>query len=297
MPGQKPMDSFGALSLVAFALLLAVNQVVIKLTNDGIQPVFLAALRSLGGAFCLYAWMRWRGIGTRIDPGTVPAGLLIGLLFAFEFVCLFLALDLTTVTRVSVIFYTMPIWLALGAHLLIPGETLTPRRVAGLGLALAGMVVAFLGRPDLRAGASLWGDLLALGAALSWAGIALVARASALRTVRPERQLLWQLVISAPLLFLAAPLFGPYLRDPDWTHWAGLSFQILAIVTAGFLFWLWLLSIYRAAAVASFSFLSPIFGVTLGWALLGEAVGREVILALVLVCAGLVLVNAGPRRG
>jgi drug/metabolite transporter (DMT)-like permease len=55
--------------------------------------------------------------------------------------------------------------------------------------------------------------------------------------------------------------FGPFLRDPSLIHWAGLGFQIVAVVSAGFLFWFWLLTIYPASSVAAFAFLSPIFGV------------------------------------
>ena len=296
MDRKSQIDAFGAVSLTGFALLLAFNQVVIKVTNDGLQPIFFAALRSAGGALCILIWMRARGIRIQIAPGTVPAGLLIGVIFAVEFICLFLALDLTTVTRTSVIFYTMPLWLALAAHLVLPGERLTRTKVAGLALALAGVVWAITQRGGPAGEASLLGDLFALIAAMAWAAIALCARVSALRNVRPEVQLAWQLVVSAPILMAAALFFGPLLRDPEWVHWAGLGFQIIVVVSAGFLFWFWLLSIYPAAAVASFSFLSPVFGVLLGWAMLGEHVGGDIIVALVMVCAGLILINRPVRH-
>jgi len=47
--------------------------------------------------------------------------------------------------------------------------------------------------------------------------------------------------------------------------------------------------------VASFSFLTPILGVVLGWALLNEAIGLGVWLSLGLVCAGLLLINRPVR--
>lgn len=296
MPRKTRIDAFGAASLTAFALLLAFNQVVIKVTNEGLQPVFFAALRSLGGALLIYAWIRWRDLPLTLPRETVPAGLLIGAVFAFEFVCLFLALDLTTVTRTSVIFYTMPIWLALAAHVLIPGERLTGLKSAGLALAFAGVVVALVSRGD-NGEASLLGDVFALGGAIAWAWIALIVRTTKLKEVRPEVQLLWQLAVSAPILFAAAAFFGPAFRDPSLIHWAGLGFQIVAVVSAGFLFWFWLLTIYPASSVAAFAFLSPVFGVGLGWLMLDEPVGPDILIALVLVCAGLILVNRPqPQR-
>ena len=295
MDQKTRIDAFGAVTLTLFSLLLGFNQVVIKVTNDGLQPVFFAGLRSIGGALCIYLWMRARGIGIRIAPGTMPYGVLIGLVFSAEFVFLFLALDLTTVTRTSVIFYTMPVWLAIGAHFLIPGERLTRAKAAGLALAFAGVAIAIVFRDGAVAGeASLLGDLCALAAALGWAGIALCARATPLRAERPEMQLFWQLCVSAIVITGLSFAFGPLLRDPQPIHWAGLAFQVVVVVSAGFLLWMWLLSIYPAASVAAFSFLAPIFGVGLGWLVLGERVGPEIGVALVLVCAGLILINR-PR--
>ncbi len=296
MAERPRMDAFDAVSLTGFALLLAFNQVIIKVVNEGLQPVFFAGLRSLGGALLIFAWMRLRGIAFTLPSNTIIPGLFMGALFAIEFICLFWALDLTSVIRTSVIFYTMPMWMALGAHMFIPGDRLTPAKSAGLVLAFAGVVIALSMRGD-SGEASLAGDLLALAGALGWAGLALLARGSALREVRPEVQLLWQLTISAPLLLIAALFFGPLLREPELIHWAGLGFQIVVIVSAGFLFWLWLLSIYQPSSVAAFSFLSPVFGVLLGWMLLGEQVGSGILIALALVCGGLILINRPPRTG
>jgi drug/metabolite transporter (DMT)-like permease len=297
MVRKDRIDAFGAVSLVGFSLLLGFNQVVIKVVNEGMQPVFWAGLRSLGGAVCVALWMLARGRALRPAPGTLGPGLLIGAVFAAEFLLLFIALDLTTVARSSVIFYSMPVWLSLAAHFLLPGERITRWKAAGLALAVAGVAWALLDRGASGGGgaASLAGDLCALGAAVCWAGIALCARATRLMTERPEMQLLWQVGVSAPLLLAAAPFFGPFLRDPGPVHLAGLAFQVVVIVSAGFVFWLWLLARYPASGVASFGFLTPVFGVLLGWALLGEPVGASIIGALALVSAGIVLINRPPR--
>lgn len=293
MPRRDRIDGFGATALVGFAMLFAVNQVVIKLTNDGFQPVFLAALRSGLAVVFVLAWMRLRGIPIRIEPGTAWAGLALGAVFSIEFVGLFMALDLTTVARSSVIFYSMPLWLALGAHLWLPGERLTRRRSAGLAVAFAGVAWAILDRGGAGQ-ASLAGDLFALMGALGWAGIALVARGTAMARVRPEVQLLWQVAVSVPVLLGMALFFGPFLRDPGPEHVAGLLFQALVVVTFGFIGWLWLLQRYPAASVASFSFLTPVLGVALGWALLDEPVAPSVVGGLVLVAVGIVLINRRP---
>ncbi len=293
MQRKSHIDTFGAVALVVFALHLGFNQVVIKVTNGGFAPVFAAGLRSLGAVAVLLLWMRLRGIGFQVPRRAMLPGLISGGLFALEFMCLFSALDLTTVSRASVILYSMPVWLAIASAVLIPGEALTPVRAVGLLLAMGGVALALLGRVDV--GAGLLGDLLALVAALCWAGIALCVKITPLSEVPPAQQLMFQVLISAPLLLLASLFFGDFIRDVQPIHIAGMLFQIVLVASFGFLAWFWLMSIYPASSVASFSFLSPVFAVILGWAVLGEDVGFRVWGALGLVAAGIYLINRRPR--
>lgn len=199
---------------------------------------------------------------------------------------MFIALDLTTVARTSVLFYAMPVWMALGAHLFLPGDRLTAPRVAGLARSVSGVALAILGRSE--GVGSLWGDLAAIGAAMGWAAAGLMVKASSLKTIRPEMQLMWQVAVSAPILLLLAPLYGELVRDLQPIDLAGPAFQTVVVVSAGFILWFWLMSIYPASGVASFSFLAPVFGVALGWWLLDEPV--------TLVASGIVLINRPAKR-
>lgn len=295
MQRKDRIDGFGAASLVVFAIVLAVNQVAIKVSNDGFQPVFSAGLRSLMAVGFVWGWARLRGKRAGLDLAYLGPGLLSGSVFTVEFVFLFLALDFTSVTRAAIIFYSMPLWLALAAHWLIPGERIGGTKALGLALAFGGVVWVLLDR-DAGGVGSLWGDLFALGAALSWGGIALCARLTRLRELRPEAQLFWQVAVSAVALLALAPAFGPLLRDPGAIHVTSLLFQSAVVVSGGFLVWFWLITIYPAAAVASFSFLTPVFSVALAAFLLGEPVGLPVLAALALVAAGLWLINR-PAKG
>lgn len=287
------IDGAGAFLLTAQAALLGFNQAIIKIVNGGIEPVFQAAMRSVAAFPLILAWALFRRKKLGIRDGSLVPGILSGLLFGAEFIFLFLALDLTTVARTSVLFYTMPVWMTLGAHFLIPGDGLTPRKIAGLGLAVTGVVWAM---GDRATGASsLTGDIFALVGALGWAGIGLLARTTKLSKAAPEMQLLYQLAVSPILLLPAAILIGEFLRDPEPVHWMLFSVQVVAIAGFGFLLWFWLLSVYPASQMAAFSFLAPVFGVGFGWTILGEAISPGVIGALVLVSAGIVLINTAKR--
>ena len=287
------MDLFGAVALIAFALHLAFNQVVVSVTNGGFQPVFRAGVRSAGAVLVLALWMWARGVSFNVPRAAMVGGILSGVFFGLEFLFLFNALDITTVSRASVIFYTMPVWLALVAHFWFPGERLTTRKTLGLLMAVAGVAIAL---SDRSGGAVSWtGDLLALMSAFCWAAIVVCVRLTPLSEVPPAKQLMFQVVISAVILLALAPFFGPLLREVAPIHIAGLIFQIVAVASLGFLAWFWLISIYPSSSVASFSFLSPVFSVILGWLLLSEDVALSVWAALVLVAGGIYLINRKPR--
>jgi len=120
------------------------------------HPVFQAGLRSACAVVpvFLFAWFMRRRLS--LSDGSLWPGLLAGCLFALEFALVFIGLDYTSVARASVLFYTMPIWVAVGAHFLIPGESLTPRRIAGLAFACAGVVVALLYNSDPASCINWW---------------------------------------------------------------------------------------------------------------------------------------------
>jgi drug/metabolite transporter (DMT)-like permease len=293
MERKDHIDLFGVVSLVGFACVLAFNQVVIKVGTDGFQPVFMAGIRSVGALFVLILWMRLRGVRVDFSRRYWASGILLGALFGFEFVCLFWALDNTTVSRASILFYTMPMMLAGIAHFVLPGERLTLRRTAGLVMAMGGVALVL----SVRKGgeASIMGDVAALAAAAGWAGIALTVRLTPVAEQRPEMQLMWQLIVSSVMLIAAAFFFGPFLRDPVPVHYWALAYQIVIVASLGYMFWFFLMSVYPASGVASFSFLSPVLSVFFGWALLGEEVGWNTIVALVMVAIGLVLINRRHR--
>lgn len=290
------LDSVGLTCLVAVSVLLAFNQIIVNEVNNGLQPVFFAGLRSALAVVFVFGWLRYRGLWGRVRAADFWPGLALGTVFAAEFLCLFLALDLTLVSRASVIFYSMPVWMGLLAHFYLPGERLNGVRTAGLLLAFVGTAWAILSRSSDDQGSfgNIWGDLFALGGAWGWAGTAFLARKTRLSAAGPEAQLFWMVAVSAPILLIISPFFGPLLREVTPMHWALLVFQSSVVVTGGFISWLWLLSVYPTSTVASFSFLSPLFTILLSFILLGEPLTWALSVAFLLVAGGIVLIN---RKG
>ncbi len=285
------LDSTGIGALLAVSLLLGFNQIIVKYVNQGLQPVFFAGLRSTIAVGFVGLWLWYRGLLRRVRLTDLGPGLLIGVMFAVEFLALFVALDLTTVGHSALIMYSMPVWMGILAHFFLPGERSTPLKAAGLALAFAGTALAIVSRGS-SGQATLLGDLCALIAAWGWAGTAFVARKSRLRVAGPEAQLFWMVLVSAPILLVASLFFGPLLRAGLVPmHWFWLVFQAGVVVAGGFVTWLWLLSVYPASIVASFSFLTPLLAIILGYLIFAEPLSPSLIGATVLVSCGIVLIN------
>ena len=296
MPRKDRIDALGAMALILFSASLGLNQALVKLVNEGMGPIFQAGMRSAVAfpVVMLFAFVAGRQLTLR--DGSFLPGLLTGGLFAIEFMLLFQSVEYSSVARISILFYTMPMWVALGAHFLIPGERLTLLRVLGLLLAVGGVALA-LSDQEIAAREDAWiGDVMALVASTMWAAIALIARTTAMSKARPEMQLLYQLVVSAPILIGIAIWTGDTYRDMTFMHLYIFLFQSLAIVGIGFLTWFWVLSIYPASDMASFGFLAPLFGVLSGWLIFDEAISLAIAGALVMVGLGIVLVNRKPSQ-
>jgi drug/metabolite transporter (DMT)-like permease len=291
---KSRVDANGVILLTAISALMGANQVIVKLVNSGLGPVFQAGLRSLFALVLIFAYAKLRKKSLNMRDGSFWPGILAGIFFAGEFLLLFQALDFTTVSRASIFFYTMPFWTAIAAHFLIPGERLTIVRVTGLVLAIGGVALALSNNLTATSDKALVGDIFCLVGAMLWSGIVIIARTTRFSKACPEMQLIYQLSVSAFILLAIAPFVGDLLRQLTPVISLLFAVQVLLVTCFGFLTWFWLLSVYPASSVASFSFLTPVFGVLSGWLILGEQLSDTVLISLVLVSIGVILVNRRP---
>jgi drug/metabolite transporter (DMT)-like permease len=294
---RTAIDLPAAMAMVTLCAVWGLNQVAAKVVNAGISPVLQAGLRSIGAALFVWAWSASRGVTLFDRDGSLPSGILIGLLFAAEFAFLYWGLEYTTASRAVVFLYTSPFWVALGVHLLVPGERLHRPQILGLLAAFAGVVIAFGDGLTLPTWTQLTGDAMVLAAGMLWGATTVTVKATRLGTVSANKTLFYQLAISAlvlpPLSFLLGEP-GIFALTPFLVGVLGFQIVIVAFVT--YLAWFWLVAHYPAGRLSSFTFLTPLFGVVAGAVLLGEPVSPGLVLAMILVGAGIWLVNRPPPR-
>ncbi len=291
------LDGLAIGLMLGCCVLWGLQQVVVKATLPALPAFLQAAVRSAIGAVLVFAWSKSRGIALFSRDGSLLPGVVAGLLFGIEFLCIYAALTLTDASRVSVFVYVAPFVVALLLPRFVPAERLTLPQALGMACAFAALVYAFQ-ETFVSPSRTQWvGDALSIVAALLWGITTLVIRTTRLASIAPEKTLFYQLAISSPVLGASAVLRGerwPVDGLPAWA-WGSLAFQSVVVAFASYLTWFWLLRHYSATRLSAFSFLTPVFGLTFAAFALGEAISLRLVIAMVFVAIGIVLVNRAPR--
>jgi len=287
----RPLDAASMVLVMLICLTWGFNQPAIKLAIHDVPPLTQCAIRSSLATLILLGLMRWRGLPIVARDGTLAAGLIAGLLFGVEFLLIYRGLLYTTASRAVLFIYLAPFFVVIGARWLFPGDRFGPKQWLGLLMAFIGMVVAFGVPAPATEPRQLLGDLMMAIAALAWAATTLIIKSSALARVSPEKTLLYQLVVCVPIVALGALVFGERITAmPSVVALGSLAYQTIVVGTT-FSLWFALIVKFSASRLSAFTFLTPLFGVAAGHLVLGEPLTPAFALAVLLVAAGLVLVN------
>lgn len=282
------VDLTGFTLILTLTMLWGVNYFAIKVTNTGLAPVFTALLRSaIASAFgighCLIARQPVFHRDVRLFHG-----LIVGLLFGAEFVCLYLGMLYTNAARAAVLVYLAPFVVAIGSHFFLT-ERLSGIKIGSLVLAFAGVYLVFAGKPQAHAPSMLAGDLLEVAAAVLWGATTLYIKKYLAGTVHPINTFVYQLLFSIPIMIVAV-----YFLEPVWVAGTltkgvlvSLFYQSVIVAFASYLTWFKLIHTYPVASLSVFTFLTPVFGVASGVIFLGEDLTKGLVIGLIFVSAGI----------
>ena len=289
---KQKLDTIAIALLVILCISWGLQQVAIKVAIQSVPPLLQCGIRS-GGAFILVLfWMIVRKEPILETDGTLWWGIAAGLLFAGEFLLVYWGLDFTLASRAGIFLYLSPFVVALGAQLFIPGENLSSIQIVGLCCAFLGILVIFresLSFPSMK---MLIGDSMLVGAAVFWGATTVLIKASPLGKIKPSKTLLYQLAVSALILPVASWL----KNEPSIAHLTPLTagsilYQTVWVAFVSYLTWFWLVRHYPPSRLASFTFLTPLFGVLAGTFFLNDPISPVLVISLVLVGTGIYLVN------
>ena len=285
------IDLSGFLILVALTLMWGLNYPVVKITNQGLSPVFNALLRSViasvfGIGYCLYIKQPLFHRDIRLFHG-----FMVGLLFGLEFICIYVSLIYTDAAR-SVIFINLsPFVVAIGAYVVVK-EKLGIMQILGLILAFLGAYLVLQGKPKTWTPSMLFGDILAIIAAVFWGATTVYIKKYLAERVHPIHTFLYQLVFSVPIMLVAALVLEPrWIIKITPVIIGGVIYSSVIIAFVSYLIWFQLIHTYPISQLAVFTFLMPVFGTASSGIFLGEQMTKGLIVGLLFVCAGIYATN------
>jgi len=291
MTTKDYVDMKGFFIILTLTVLWGLNYTAIKFSNAGLSPVFTSFLRSVIASFCgvLYCMMIKQKLFHR--GILLFHGVMVGVLFGLEFVCLYFGLLYTDAARAIIFMYLSPFVVAIGAHFFLK-EKLDIVKAIGLILAFLGIYFVFRGKPTTYDTFMLFGDLLTILGAILWGATTLYIKKYLAEKVHPINTFLYQLVFSIPIIFVCA-----FFLEDTWVKYidgyilSSLFYQSVIIAFASYFVWFKLIYTYPVAKLSAFTFLTPVFGVLFGVLFLKEQLSLWLVLGLVLVCVGIYCAN------
>lgn len=297
----------GAVAIGTSALLVKVSET--GPVSTGFWRVFLAL-----PVFWAWVWFESRRRSSRDTAGShrdAPDGALhtagsqrrdrardlrlialAGFCFAGDLAVWHWSIVLTSVANATLLANCAPIFVALAAWLFMR-KKLQPAFVAGLVVAIAGMVVLLRG-DFAHGGSALVGDALGLITAMFYAGYQLtVTRAR--DTISTARIMAGSSLVSAAILLPIALLSGEQFLPHSGFGWSILLALALISQASGQS----LIAYAMAHLPATFSsvglLLQPVVAATLAWLLLGETLTALAIFGGILVLIGIRVAHSAER--
>jgi drug/metabolite transporter (DMT)-like permease len=274
----------------------------IKVAVDELDPMLIMVLRCTLGAIPLWitaAWLRRRS-GSRLSHGvrtTVrerPWSLLVlGLLTGLPLWFVGLGEEHVDSGLAGVVNASVPLWAALLAIRFDPLHRTGPRRMVGVLVGFAGIVLLGLARGSIGGGSEALGIATVAAAGLLYATSAVLVR-ERLEHLPSVESAAWSVSLGAAIFAI------PALRHlPDAMPSGSVIASIAALGSLGtflgFLGYYELLARVGAARATMVTYLLPPLALGYGWLLLDERLGPEVLAAMLVILVG-VWLGSRPER-
>ena len=204
-------------------------------------------------------------------------------------------LALTTVQVAAILITTIPVF-ALAAAIVAKQETASAARIAGIALAGAGALLVVGGESFHGTWKSFAGAMMLMINCLSYALYLVVSKPHMARL--SARRVVARMFAVGTVILL--PIAAWPMARQEWTQVSPRGWLALALVIAGptvgaYLLQAWALRYADSSLVAAYTYLQPVMATLLGVAFLGETIRGIVIVAAVMIFAGVWLATVSPR--
>ena len=297
-PAERAMGRREWVMLVSLAAIWGGSFFFFKIMLAALPPftVFLGRVGLAAVIMNLWLWLRHDYMPA--SARTWGAFLVMGLLNnVIPFTLIVIGETRVSVGLASILNATTPMFTVLVAHWLTANEKLSPGKLAGVMIGLAGVAVMI--GPDVLSGIGnedLAGEIACLSAALSYAFAGIYGRR--FKGLNPIKVATGQITGSTLVLLpLVALVDRPWtLPMPGIGIWgAMIAIAVLCTVLAYVLYFR-ILAVAGATNVLLVTFLVPVSALLLGWLVLGESITPRALGGMVVIGLGLACIDGRIAR-
>jgi len=290
--GLLPGLVFGSLCFVWGSTWLA-----IKVGLGSLPPITFAGIRFVIAAGLLASYAAAKRTEFPRDVTSWRVMIFLSLTqIAVPYALTFWGEQYMTAGLTSLLFATLPFFVVVFAHFMIPGERLSARKVLAMLLCFIGVTIIFSRELMLTAN-SLWGGIAVIVSA-GLAGCANVVGKKYSQSINSTVNIVVQMGVGA-ILLTSAGLLLERGAPLSFDRTSVFAILYLAVIGSAFAFvaLYWLFTRMEVTRISLFTFITPIVAVLLGWLLLGERVDLTVAMGGSLILVGVVLVSQASKTG
>jgi drug/metabolite transporter (DMT)-like permease len=286
-------------NVALYALLCVIwgsTWLVIKVGYGGLGPFNVAALRFLLAGAVLVPIVPL--LGARWPTGAIEWGLVtwVGLvLFAADYGLIYWGEQYLDSGLTAILFAVLPLVTIAFAHVYIPGDRITGRKLAGTLLAFLGVVALFGDHVQFDAGKA--GPMVAIIASAICAAAAGVASKRHGGALHPAALNAPAMLVGAAALAVASLAAGDGLAIPrDAATWGAILYLAIAGSVVTFLVYFSLLKTWSVTSLSFISVFTPAIALVLGFVFLGERPTLWTMFGTALILAGVTMALIHPGR-
>lgn len=262
--------------------------------EDVFQQLLFAGYRFFLASLLIMGFITFLRRKIRYQKGTVKGLMTIALFQTFlQYVFFYIGLSYSTGVQGSIIAGTTSFFQIILAHFMYKNDYLSLRKVIGLIVGFMGVILVTSTRGAIQFNFGI-GETFLLIAMFSGALGNILAKNASVKMDILYMTAFQMLIGSIGLIVIGASQIGLFPLDFDWA--SGLMLIYLAFLSAsGFVLWNTVMKYNKVGSISTYLFLIPVFGVSLSTVMLNEALHRFILLSLVLVVAGIIIVNKKKR--
>jgi drug/metabolite transporter (DMT)-like permease len=258
--------------------------------EDLFEQILFAGYRFVLASLLILLFMKLIGKRIAYQPGSLLRVSRIGLFqTGLQYVLFYYGMSGSTGVQGSIIAGTTSFFQILLAHFMYAGDKISLRKITGLVVGFAGVVLVGVTKGTLTLQFGLAEICLLLAMFFGALGNVLSKKESEHLDILYMTS--YQMLLGGlALLTIGATASGVMPFELTWrAAWMMLYLAVLSAV--GFVLWNTIMKYNKVGSISMYLFLIPVFGVFLSAALLGEELHLTVWAALALVVSGIVIVN------